>query len=133
MRGFLIVLLCLTICLFTPALRSYAETQAEMTAGACLELENSNAEMTRIHQQIIRDHKADKRFISAFNKAQKTWSVFRDADLSAIYPESPERYGSAYGMCRCTVLNEMTRERIEKLKKWLSKGTEGDVCVGSIK
>jgi uncharacterized protein YecT (DUF1311 family) len=133
MRGLLIVSVCLAIWVFTPTLRSSAETQTTMTADACLELENSNAEMKRIHRQIIRYHKDNKRFITAFNKAQKAWSVYRDAQLAAIYPESPERYGSAYGMCRCTVLNDLTRERIETLKKWLSKGTEGDVCAGSLR
>jgi uncharacterized protein YecT (DUF1311 family) len=133
MRGFLIVPLCLAIWAVTPALRSYAETQAAMTADACLALENSNAEMKRIHRQIVRDHNDNKRFITAFNKTQRAWSAFRDADLNAIYPEPSEFYGSVYGMCRCTVLNELTRERIETLKKWLLKGTEGDVCAGSMK
>jgi len=133
MRGLLIMSLCLGVWLSTPVLRSSAETQATMTADACRELENSDVEMKRIHRQIIRNHKDNKRFITAFNKAQKAWSVYRDAQLAAIYPESPERYGSAYGMCRCTVLNDLTRERIETLKKWLSKGTEGDVCAGSLR
>ncbi len=133
MRGLLIVLLCLGVWLSTPVLRSSAVTQATMTANACLELDNSNAEMKRIHRQIIRDHKDNKRFTTAFNKAQRAWSAFRDAQLTALYPESPELYGSAYGMCRCTMLNELTRERIETLKKWLSEGTEGDVCAGSMK
>lgn len=133
MRGLLIVLLCLAIWVFTPTLRSSAETQATITADACLELENSDAEMMRIHRQIIRDHKDNQRFITAFNKAQKAWSAYRDAQLAAVYPESPELYGSVYGICRCTMLNNLTRERIETLKKWLSKSTEGDVCAGSLK
>lgn len=131
-RGLLIVSICFSVWSFTPGIAFSAETQSAMTADACIQLRNSNAEMKKIIGQIITDHKDNKRFINAFNKAQKAWSAFRDADMNAVYPESPQSYGSAYGMCRCTLLNEMTRERIDKLKKWLSGDTEGDVCAGSM-
>jgi len=133
MRGFFIVFMCLSIWLFTSTSRSYAETQAEMTDEACLVLRNSNVEMKNVLKMIINHHQDNKRFIAALRKSQRVWSVFRDAELNTVYPESPDRYGSSYGMCRCTVLNELTRERIEKLNKWLTEGTEGDVCAGSMK
>ena len=133
MRGLLIVTLCLTFRLFAPVYHASAATQATLNADACLELENSNAEMKRIQRRIILDHNEEKRFVAAFRKAQQAWIAFRDAQLNAVYPESPKLYGSANVMCRCFVLNKLTRERMETLKMWLSEDTEGDVCAGSMK
>jgi uncharacterized protein YecT (DUF1311 family) len=133
MRGLLIVSLCLAFRFIAPVYQACAETQASLNADACLDLEHSNAEMKRIQRRIILDHKDEKMFVAAFRKAQQAWMAFRDAQLNAVYPESPELYGSANVMCRCFVLNKLTRERIETLKMWLSEEMEGDVCAGSMK
>lgn len=128
-----IVAFCLVMGISAPFNCVLAETQATATADACRELEIYNVEMKALIRVIRRDHWGNKNFLSAFRRAQSAWSVFRDAHLNAVYPGQPERYGSAYAMCRCIVLKELTQERIETLKKWRDDGAEGDVCAGSMK
>ena len=132
MHGFSQLFLCLVISITTPVFCASAETQAEMTVDACSELDKSNSEMNEIYRRILKDNMDEKRFAVAFERAQMAWSVFRDAHLLALYPQAPDSYGTAHEMCRCLVLNQMTRERIETLKKWLSSNTEGDLCSGSM-
>jgi len=131
MHGFSQLFLCLVISITTPVFCASAETQAKMTVDACHELDKSNSEMKEIYRRILKDNMDEKRFTVAFERAQRAWSVFRDAHLHALYPKAPDSYGTTHEMCRCLVLNQMTRERIETLKKWLSGGMEGDVCQGS--
>jgi len=124
-------LVCLTIVISMTEIPISAETQVEMTVESCGELDKSVEELDKIYREILKDRTGDEQFIAAFKKAQKTWEVYRDAHLEALYPGSPEKYGSVNAMCRCVILNRMTRERIETLRYWLSGDTEGDVCAGS--
>lgn len=132
MQKILIVVFCLAIGISAPAYNAFGETQATMTEDACRELENSNFEMKKLYTNILQAHSTDKRFLSAFRKAQNAWTAFRDAHLNAVYPQGPKAYVSSHGMCRCILLNELTRERVTTLRKWLSESTEGDVCAGSM-
>jgi len=131
MRAQLILVFIIAVCGVMPDCRTYGETQMKMAADVCHELEISNAEMKKVYSDILKERGNDKTFTDALIRAQSAWTSFRDAHMEALYPSPPEVYGSSHGMCRCTVLNRMTRERIETLRTWLSGGVEGDLCAGS--
>ncbi len=133
MNAVRVILLCLSICSSVPVSPVWGTTQAAMAAQACKGLEKNNSEMEKLRQTILKKHQGDMKFIVAFKKAQTAWLAYRDAHLEALYPQDPATYGSVHGMCRCIVLNRMTRERIETLQKWLSPAPEGDVCAGSMR
>ena len=112
-----------------------AQTQAGMNREACDEYTNADAELNTIYQQVLRDYKADALFIGKLRAAQRTWILYRDAHLAALYPAADPRsqYGSVYPACRCAALAEVTRKRTEELRRWTGRVAEGDVCAGSVR
>ncbi len=127
------MLVCLAILSYVPVFPAEATTQATITAQACNELKKTSGEMEQLRQTILKNHRGNTRFIAAFNKAQTAWLAYRDAHLEALYPQAPASYGTSHAMCRCLVLNLMTQERIETIRKWLIPASEGDVCAGSLR
>jgi len=113
--------------------RAAAQTQAAMTQAACNKLKNAEAALNRIYEQALKAKTADTDFVKAFREAQTAWIGFRDAHVRAIYPDpDPKAYGSAYPMCRCTLLEQMTTQRTKELRRlWVDGIEEGDVCTGS--
>ncbi len=103
--------------------------------NSCAEYEKSDAELNKAYKKILNDYKQDQVFLEKLKQAQKAWLAFRDAHVNAVYPEADKQteYGSAYGMCRCLVLKELTEVRVEQLKKWVDGVEEGDVCAGSVR
>ncbi|HEV8486278.1 MAG TPA: lysozyme inhibitor LprI family protein [Blastocatellia bacterium] len=112
-----------------------AQTQAEMDKKSCDEYKQSDAEMSRVYQQVISKYKADPLFIEKLRAAQRAWIVFRDAHVASRYPATEPRkaYGSVYAMCRCEALIDLTRQRADQLREWAKGAEAGDVCAGSIK
>ena len=54
--------------------------------------------------------------------------------MKAKYPDREEGYyGSVQPMCWFTYMNDLTEERIKKLKVWLSGIKDGNVCAGTVK
>ena len=112
-----------------------AQTQGDMDKKSCGEYKQSDAEMSRIYQQVITQYRADPLFIEKLRAAQRAWLVFRDAHVVSRYPAAVPRqaYGSVYEMCRCDLLTELTRQRADQLREWVKQREAGDVCAGSIK
>ena len=122
----------LALILFTTN-RTFAQTQLQMTDEACQKFKKADAELNRVYQQILSANARDANFTKAFREAQRAWISFRDAQVKAIYPDpSPNAYGSINPMCRCGVLEEITTQRANELKRrWIDGSEEGDACVGS--
>jgi uncharacterized protein YecT (DUF1311 family) len=114
-----------------------AQTQPEMTADACRELQRVETEMQKTLDQIAREqpYAKDAIFLAKLNAAQKAWVEFREAHLEALYPADRKRetYGSVYRMCRCVALTELTKKRVEGLKKWIDGERAQEACVGSVR
>lgn len=132
-KGIIILLAILTILL--SCVSSLSQTQAEMNQDACGQYKQADAELNMVYKEILNEYKSQAVFIRKLKSAQRAWLEFRDAHLNSVFPEQEKirQYGSVYPMCRCIVLTELTRERTEKLKKWITGNEEGDVCTGSIK
>ena len=53
--------------------------------------------------------------------------------METKFPEKEIRYGSVLPMCWSIYREELTKDRIKKLKEWLTGTKEGNVCAGSVK
>lgn len=126
-----LVILMMPFC-FTVA---FAQTQSEMNREACDENKKVDAELNKLYQQVVREYKADALFVQKMRNAQRAWVMYRDAYLESLYPSGTPHsaYGSVYPMCRCSVLADLTKRRVEELRRWVDGVEEGDVCSGSVK
>ena len=111
-----------------------AQSILEINWEACNSYQAADKALNQVYNQILRARVADKNFVDAFKAAERAWLVFRDADYKAVYPD-PDlllAYGHLHASCRCSLLEEMTRERTKELRKRWIKGTgEDDACAGS--
>ena len=126
----LFILLFLTFPLLTNA-----QTQLEMSTDKNGTYQKSDIELNKVYQNILIGYKEDSIFIDRLKKAQRIWVSYRDAELEMKFPAENKQaeYGSNYPVCASQFLKELTDERIEKLKIWLTGIEEGDVCAGSVK
>jgi uncharacterized protein YecT (DUF1311 family) len=102
--------------------RPFAQSQPEMTAKACGDLDKADKQLNDVFQQALKnmeDKDAEK-----LRVAEKAWLAFRDAELQAAYPGERSSYGSDLPMCECMELAALTRDRIAQLQRSL----KGGVC-----
>jgi len=120
---------------FSTSIGASDQRQSDMYDGACAKYKKADVELNRIYQKIMRDYAEDKNFIQKMKIAQRAWIAFRDAHLDSVYPESDSlsHYGNVNPMCRCVILESLTRDRINLLVGWVDGAQEGDVCSGSMK
>ncbi|MBA9075957.1 lysozyme inhibitor LprI family protein [Rufibacter quisquiliarum] len=112
----------------------FGQTQAEMNRQAYADYQKADKELNEVYQKILTDYKSDTAFISNLKASQRIWVSFRDAELKMKYPErEPGHYGSIHAICRAAFLEELTSERIKKLRVWLTGVKETDACTGSVK
>jgi uncharacterized protein YecT (DUF1311 family) len=109
-----------------------AQSQAEINASACDAVKKADAELNAVYTAILKKNAEDKRFLDKLKAAQRAWIAFRDAEMGARYPaQDKSEYGSAFNLCWCNALADLTRRRTADLKLWRDGIPEGDVCVGS--
>lgn len=113
----------------TPAL---AQSQMELNMTACEAVKKADAELNAVYTAILKKNAGDRPFIDKLKAAQRAWVTFRDAEMGARYPaEDKSAYGSAFNLCWCNALADLTKRRTADLKLWRDGIPEGDVCVGS--
>ena len=109
-----------------------AQSQMELNATSCGAAKQADAELNAVYTAVLRKNAEDKRFIDKLKTAQRAWVAFRDAEMGARYPaQDKSEYGSAFDLCWCNALAELTKRRTADLKLWRDGVPEGDVCVGS--
>jgi uncharacterized protein YecT (DUF1311 family) len=110
------------------------QTQAEMNKAAAADYQKADKELNSVYQQILKEYKADTAFIKNLKNSQRIWLQFRDAELKTKYPDrNPTFYGTAHPVCRSLYLAELTKERTEKLKVWVTGIEQENICAGSVK
>ncbi len=111
---------------------SFAQSQTQMDMDEVENYKKADKELNLVYNKILKEYKTDVEFIRKLKIAQKSWIIFRDAEIDAIFPAKDGRleYGSVYPMCWSICLTDLTKKRIKDLKVWL-KATNGDVCAGS--
>lgn len=112
----------------------FAQTQSEMNAAAAKDYEKADEELNAVYQKILKEYDEDTVFTKNLKIAQRIWVQFRDAETKAMYPDKePGYYGTIHPVCLYSYLQDLTAERTEKLKVWLTGIEEGDACSGSVK
>lgn len=117
---------------FVFGLTSSVQPQVTTDEDFCKSSAKSDAQLNKIYQKILVEYRQDKLFITKFRSAQSAWIAFTAAHLESIYP-IPDAYGSVNRMCRCQVMNDLTKARIKQIKQWVDGFEEGDVYAGSVK
>jgi uncharacterized protein YecT (DUF1311 family) len=113
---------------------TYSQTTSEMKEQAAQSYKTADAELNGVYQQILKEYSDDTVFLEALRTSQRNWIKFRDSELKMKYPErGPGWYGSIHPICISYYLADLTNERTEGLKIWLTGTEEGDVCSGTIK
>jgi uncharacterized protein YecT (DUF1311 family) len=128
MKRWMGMVLCVFLCGSLIADEKY-ETQAEMNARSCAELDRTNKDMDEAYNQVVAAHGSDAVFARKFKRAQQVWEDFRDAHMDAVYPQNDKElnYGSIYPTCRCVLMTELTVARVAQLKRFLEMA-EGTAC-----
>ncbi len=111
-----------------------AQSIMEMNANACASSDVAGKALNRVYSQILRANAGDKSFVEAFKASQKAWTLFRDANIRAVYPDPDpiHAYGIIHPACLCTLVATMTEERTRELRKrWIIGTDEAEVCAGS--
>lgn len=110
------------------------DSQTEINLSSEQEYVAVKHELDSVLTIVLAEYKIDEEMTKNISTSQNTWVLYRDAQLLMKYPETdPLRNGSAFNVCYFSYLMELTKERIETLKPWISGAKEGDVCSGSIK
>ena len=125
----LITLLCFAISNDT-----FGQTQLEMNQEEESNYLKADKELNLVYNQILNEYKSDKEFIKNLKNAQRIWIQFRDAEMKSKYPDREQGYyGSIHTMCWTIYIRDLTEERTNKLRVWLTGIEEGDACSGSVK
>ena len=112
----------------------YSQSQSDMNVKASTNFQKAEAELNTVYKKILKEYKSDTVFIINLKKAQQIWIQFRNAEMNAKFPnKEPGYYGSVLPLCWNSYKQELTEERIKKLKIWLTGIEEGDTCSGSVK
>ena len=126
------ILFSTIFCLITTL--SLAQTQSEMNAASLKDYEKADKELNAVYQKILKEYSTDSTFIKNLKATQRIWVQFRDAETKAMYPDREAGYyGTIHPVCLYSYMKDLTEERIERLKVWLTGLKEGDACSGSIK
>jgi len=112
----------------------FTYSQTDMKIDAAHLYKTADTELNEVYQQILKEYSDDTIFLEALRTSQRNWIKFRDSELNMKYPErGPGWYGKIHPICISYYLAELTNERTEGLKIWLTGTEEGDVCSGTIK
>jgi uncharacterized protein YecT (DUF1311 family) len=129
-----LLLTIITLLSLTISNQAFGQTQLEMNQEEQNKYLKADKELNNVYNQILKEYKTDTEFIKNLKIAQRIWIQFRDAEMKSKYPDREQGYyGSIHPMCWSIYLTELTEERTNKLKMWLTGIDEGDACSGSIK
>jgi uncharacterized protein YecT (DUF1311 family) len=124
----------LALCTLFATTLVQAQTQREMNAETAADFTSADEQLNSIYQEILSEYADDKVFIASLKEAQRSWVVFRDAQLKMKYPDrEPGYYGSVLPSCEAMYLTELTQERIKALQVWVDGVEEGNICAGTVK
>jgi len=112
----------------------FGQSQSNLDDSAARNYQKADKKLNVIYHQILKEYRSDTVFIRNLKNAQRLWVLFRDAEMKAKFPESPDvYYGTVLPMCRSMELTGLTQERTQELKVGIDGIEEGDVCSGSVK
>jgi uncharacterized protein YecT (DUF1311 family) len=114
---------------------AFAQTQAETEKQAIAEYKQSEKELNKIYNLVLKTYAKDTIFIKKLKESQRIWTASRDADIELIFVDhkvDPSEYGIMLPVCKAWELKDMTDERTDFLNQWI-EGIDGTSCEGSRK
>lgn len=99
---------------------------------ACEQLDEIDRVMLDLIEEIKEKKKDDKLFLTAFKDAQIYWIQYRNRQVKAVFPMSPNKYDYNVGECKCAIYRDLTLLRVEELKRWTKETPYTEDCPGTI-
>lgn len=96
----------------------------------CEIYDSLDLKMLQTYDSIEKKYEGNKEFLKRLVLAQVDWIQYRDTHIRLLWPLKKENYDN-YVECKCKVLNEFTRIRIEQLQVWIKEEEMFD-CPSSI-
>ena len=108
-----------------------AQSQRAMNERAISSAHRADSTLGALYAQLQAKYRSDSVALRKLQTAQRAWLAFRDAQTDATYPAADRQsaYGSVLPMCVSALREELTRARIDQLRRAL-RPQEGDVCAG---
>src|SRR3569832_1092379 len=84
-----------------PSCMDRANTQSEMNLCAASDRLKADAELNQVYQAVLERHRDEPIFLDNLKSAHRAWLKWRDAEMSALYPDrdDPAAYGSVFPIC----------------------------------
>jgi uncharacterized protein YecT (DUF1311 family) len=106
-----------------------ATSQSLMTACASDEARLADTELNSVFQALLSAARSQQRAVENIRNAERSWIVYRDAYVDAVYPASnkQEAYGSSFAMEVDLLRARLSYRQIDAIKGLMAKysGTEG--------
>jgi uncharacterized protein YecT (DUF1311 family) len=102
-----------------------AQTQATMNACANQEFARADSELNKTYRAVLAKTAKQPETAAKIKTAQKSWLVYRDAYLEAMFPAADKQteYGSIYPMQLALLRSKLTRQQTAALKDLLRQHT----------
>ena len=103
----------------------------EMSVCAEEDFKKADAALNKVYNTLLQNEKSDAIFIKNLRESQKAWIKFRDAELAATFACKESAmvcWGSMYLICHNVYKAKITKDRTERLKKYLTEGRPADDC-----
>jgi len=133
MNCFRRVLLACVLLLSCSAAFAQEEGYRQMVDGSFAEHEQVLKAMQEKIATVHELYAADTEFLDAFDKAQQAWQQYHDAQIAALYPGDPKKWGSIHGYCVSEQSMGLVYARIQEIEAWITGLPEGEMCGGSIR
>lgn len=115
-----------TIFSFALAFAEEGITQFELNQKHGLAAAHAEKQMKDVLTQISKEYSDDPVFLEKLRDAQKTWELFLEKELQAIYPPRElGYYGSMLPMCEADWRTKLIQKRTEELRRWLDHSGGG--------
>jgi len=100
-----------------------ARTQSEMNACASKEAARVDAELNRVHNEILSETSMQPEATAKIKAAEQAWVAYRDAYMDAMYPATDKQgeYGSIYPMEANLLHAKLAAQHLLDLKQLLQQ------------
>jgi uncharacterized protein YecT (DUF1311 family) len=109
--------------------------QVDSLSVECRQYRTIDEELNAVYRRILTKYCTDTLFLRKLRLAQRAWLKFRAAHLESLFPAVDKRSLSvdSFEVCKCSVLGELTKQRIKELQPWMDGTRDTTPCGGSIK
>ena len=110
------------------------QSQVELNQQMSDDDQAADQKLSATLKEIKKRNSQDVKFLHSLDESQSAWVLYRDKQLTLIFPaqDEPQAYGSSFPMCWSIWKARLTNQRINELSVWLEGIKAREVCTGSI-